>query len=115
MEWLGERGPKASRVDTELTCEVINPDVLDQSDLRIAHPWMHRDERRPASIGVAPPVRHVRLCCPDLIAEPREPFVHGAVEVPYFLARGKATFYPCDYEQFRWRRAQDAKAIKAAR
>ncbi len=25
----------------------------------------------------------------------------------------RVQFYPCDYEQFRWRRAQDAKALKA--
>src|SRR2546423_4043792 len=41
-------------------------------------------------------------------------FVRELATAVLHLEGGRATFYPCDYEQFRWRRAQDAKAAKSA-
>ncbi|HZU95418.1 MAG TPA: ABC-F family ATP-binding cassette domain-containing protein, partial [Planctomycetota bacterium] len=43
-------------------------------------------------------------------------FVRELATAVLHLERGKATFYPCDYEQFRWRREKDAKdAAKAGK
>jgi ATP-binding cassette, subfamily F, member 3 len=40
-------------------------------------------------------------------------FVRDLATAVLHLEDGKATYYPNDYEQFRWRRAQEAKAGKA--
>jgi len=36
-------------------------------------------------------------------------FVRELATAVLHLERGKATFYPCDYEQFRWRRDKDVR------
>jgi len=42
-------------------------------------------------------------------------FVRELATAVLHIEGGKATFYPCDYEQFRWRRDKDAKAAKDAK
>jgi ATP-binding cassette, subfamily F, member 3 len=40
-------------------------------------------------------------------------FVSELATAVLHIEDGRVQFYPCDYEQFRWRQARDAKAVKA--